>query len=194
MSLKRRIIEGGLVFSLLFSLGVVASAQETKTETETATQTKAERKRDKSFRKEDKRGFGREGKFGRRQAFGKGFMAGKLNLTDAQKEQAKAIRQQFKETLAPQQQELRTLGQKKRQGTLTADEQTRLETLRQGLKSSHEQMRQKMNALLTDEQRQQVEQMKEQMKQRREEMRKRFDERKKQRQTPPSDDKVIKKI
>lgn len=193
MSLKRRIIEGGLVFSLLFSLGVVASAQETKTQTETtAPQTKAERKQNKSLRKEGKRGFGREGKFGRRQAFGKGFMAGKLNLTDAQKEQAKALRQQFAGQFASQREELRTLGQKKRQGTLTADEQTRLETLKQGLKSSHEQMRQQMNGLLTPEQKQQMEQMKEQMKQRRDEMQKRFGERRKQRQTPPSDGKVIK--
>lgn len=191
MSFKRRVIESGLVFSLLLSLGVVASAQETKTQTEAAPQTKTERKQGKFLRKEGKRKFGREGRFGRK-GFGRGFIAGKLNLTDAQKEQAKALHKQFAEQFTTQREELRTLGQKKRQGTLTADEQTRLDALRQQVKSQHDQMRQQMDALLTPEQKQQIEQMKEQMKQRREEMRKRFEERKKQKPTPPGDGKVIK--
>lgn len=178
MSLKRRIVEGGLIFSLVFALGAIALGQQTNTtQTEVAPQTKVEKKQRKFAGQEGKRGqrgkFGRHGKLGRH-------VLGKLNLTDAQKEQLSALRNSAKEKFAPQREELRTLVQKKRQGTITADEQAKLDALKQQLKTSGQQMREQISAILTTEQKQQLEQMKEQMKQRREEMRKRFEERRKQ--------------
>jgi Spy/CpxP family protein refolding chaperone len=171
MSLKRRIVEGGLIFSLVFAFSAIAFGQQTTTQTEVAPQTKVEKKQRKLL--------GRDGKRGQRGKFGRHVLA-KLNLTDAQKEQLSALRNSAKEKFAPQREELRTLAQKKRQGTITADEQAKIDALKQQLKTSGQQMREQISAILTTEQKQQLEQMKQEMKQRREEMRKRFEERRKQ--------------
>jgi Spy/CpxP family protein refolding chaperone len=178
MALRKKIVEGGLIFSLVFALSAIAFGQQTTTmQTEAAPQTKVEKKERKFSGQNGKRG--QRGKFARRAKLGR-HVLGKLNLTDAQKEQMRALHKSAKEKFAPQREELRTLVQKKRQGTITADEQERLDALKQQLKTSGQQMREQMNAILTTEQKQQLEQMKEQIKQRREEMRKRFEERRKQ--------------
>lgn len=183
-----KIIKGGLISGLLLASCAVASAQQTTTpQTEVTPRTRAERK----FSRQEGRK-GRMGRFGRGE-FGKGIHA--LNLSDAQKEQFKALHQKFSEQFTTQRQEIRTLAKKKHEGTLTAEEQTKFDSLRGQMQSQREEMRKQMDALLTPEQIQQREQMKTQMKQRREEMRQRFEERRKQRQTqkpPTADGTVIK--
>jgi len=182
--LKKKIVESGLILSLVLALGAVAFAQSTTTTQPEATpQKKVEKKERKLGRhfKEGKRG--RHGKFGKK-AFGR------LNLTDEQKAQMSTLRQQNREKFAAQHQELRTLGQKKRQGALTADEQARFDALKNELKASRQQMQEQMNSLLTVEQKQQLEQMKQEMKLRREERRKRWQERKQE--TKPSSGTVAK--
>lgn len=179
-----KIVKGSLISSLLLAFCVVASAQQTTApQTEVTPQTKAERKLSREGRR------GRVGRFGRQGRIGKGVE--KLNLTDAQREQIKALHQKFGAEFSAQRQELMTLAQKKRQGTLTTDEQTRFNALREQMSAQRLEMHKQIDAILTPEQIQQRNQMKEQMQQRRKEMRNRLQERRKQRQTPPTDGTVI---
>lgn len=170
MKLKGIVLETGLALALVFAFGAVTTfAQETtQPQTEVTPKSKIEKRQRKLMGRKDQ---------GLRKHFGKmGFH--QLNLTDAQREQMKTIRQRFHEKFGPQHQELRTLAQKKREGTLTADDEARLKTLREQIRASHQELRSQMEGVLTQEQRQQLEQQKEQMKQRREEMRKRLQEQK----------------
>lgn len=125
----------------------------------------------------------KQGKFERR-GFGKGMRGGKhgdrsmihglnrLNLTDAQKQQIKTLVDAEKATTQTQREEMRALFMKKRGGeALTETEQARANEIKQQLKQSAEQTRNSVLAILTVEQRQQLEQMKEEMKKRREERR-----------------------
>jgi Spy/CpxP family protein refolding chaperone len=169
VKLKKIALETGLALVLVLSFGsVMTFAQETKPEqTEATPKSKIE--------KRQKRLLGREGRRGFHKHFGKMGLR-HLNLTDAQREQMKTVRQEFREKFGPQHQELRALAQKKRDGAFTADDEARLKALREQMKTSHQELRSRMEGILTDEQRQQLQQQKEQMKQRREEMRKRRQE------------------
>ncbi len=83
-----------------------------------------------------------------------------LNLTDAQKEQLKALRQQN----APNREEARKLIQAKRAGTLDATGQARLEQLKAQGKANKEAHRSQLLAILTPEQKAQLEQFKQRAK------------------------------
>lgn len=89
-----------------------------------------------------------------------------LNLTDAQKREIKDLRKNGSTNNAARQ-ELRQLAQSKRSGTLTAEQQTRLQTLRDQLKANGGKRKDQIAAILTPEQRQQLQQNKAQRKERR---------------------------
>jgi Spy/CpxP family protein refolding chaperone len=111
------------------------------------------------------RQFGRGGKMGRQGRHGRhqlGRVFRELNLTDAQKEQLKALRQQS----APQREEARKLMQQKRAGTLDANGQARLEQLKAQAKATKEANRAAFLAILTPEQKAQIEQFKQRAKDR----------------------------
>jgi Spy/CpxP family protein refolding chaperone len=110
---------------------------------------------------------------------------GRLNLSDAQKEQARGIFENFKKSSGTQREEMRGLAMKKRDGIITAEEQTRLQELKSQMRASSEQVRNSILTILTAEQRTQLEQMKEEMKQRRQERRL---NRQNRQQTAPSQD------
>jgi Spy/CpxP family protein refolding chaperone len=82
-----------------------------------------------------------------------------LNLTDQQKQQLRSIIQTQFQTTQAQRQELRQLAQKRRTGTLTAEETTRATELRQQLRQSRQAVRSQMIATLTPEQKTQLETM-----------------------------------
>ena len=67
--------------------------------------------------------------------------------------------------------EMRTLHQAKRDGTLTADQQARFQTLRQQAREKGESVHKQILAILTPEQLQQLEQKKAEMQKRRRQMR-----------------------
>ncbi len=96
---------------------------------------------------------------------------GQLNLSDAQREQIRGISETFKTSTQTQREELRNLGMKKRDGIITADEQARFKEIKTQMKASSEQMHNSVLAVLTAEQKTQLEQMKEEMKERRMERR-----------------------
>jgi Spy/CpxP family protein refolding chaperone len=163
MSFKRKLISAVTSAFAVAAFSTFAAAQDTNTN-----------KEDNSVQKQEMRERGRGGKRG---GFGKGMRGGKyamrsfekLNLSDAQKSQVQTITENFKTSTQAQREELRSLGMKKRDGIITADEQARAKELRTQLKASGEQMRNSIQAILTAEQKAQLEQMKEEKKKRREE-------------------------
>ncbi len=96
---------------------------------------------------------------------------GKLNLSDAQKEQTRSVFETFKTSTGTQREEMRGLAMKKRDGIITADEQNRLKEIKTQMRASGEQMHNSILAILTAEQRTQLDQIKEEMKQKRMERR-----------------------
>ena len=90
----------------------------------------------------------------------------RLNLTDAQKEQVKTIFENNKPNQA-QREEMRGLMLKKRDGSITEQEQTRLKEIKTQLRASAEQSHNSILAVLTAEQRARLEQMKQEKHERR---------------------------
>jgi len=82
-----------------------------------------------------------------------------LNLTDAQKQQAQALRRENFERNRAVREELRQLLQKRQQGTLTDTDQARARELRQQLQQSRQNMRGQIAGLLTEEQRIKLQEM-----------------------------------
>jgi Spy/CpxP family protein refolding chaperone len=82
-----------------------------------------------------------------------------LNLTDAQKQEAQALRRENFERNRAVREELRQLLQKRRQGTLTEADQTRARELRQQVQQSRQNMRGQIARLLTEEQRTRLQEM-----------------------------------
>ncbi|MFN2599004.1 MAG: Spy/CpxP family protein refolding chaperone [Pyrinomonadaceae bacterium] len=105
----------------------------------------------------------------------------RLNLSDAQREQMRAIEQRYAQTFRADREELRKLVETRRSGTaLTPEQQARAKQLREGLRANAEKMRAEVQNVLTPEQRQQLEQSRDQAKQRREQRRQQ-----RQNNTPP---------
>jgi len=183
MSLKTR------SFSLVSAAVAIAAfatfsfAQDSKAVTPPPDKDKAER----GFRHgdHDKGEFGHRGGFGMR-GMGMMRMFHELNLTDAQKTQIHSIMESNKPDPAIME-EMRTLHEAKRNGTLTADQQARLTTLREQAQAKFKTVHEQIMNVLTAEQKAQLEATRAEMKARREEFRqKRQQERQQQKTTPPT--------
>ncbi len=167
MSFKQKFISAVTFGFAIVAFTTFVSAQDTNPtgqQDSTTTQEKRE-----GF---GKRKFGKEGKHGNKR--GGKMMRGlrELNLTDAQKEQIKGIMESNRTAHQGTHEEMRGLMMKKRDGIITAEEQTRFTELKTQMKASAKQTHNTILAILTPEQRTQLEQQKEQMKQKREERRK----------------------
>jgi protein CpxP len=79
-----------------------------------------------------------------------------VDLTDAQKQQIKSIMDSNKPDQATME-EMKTLGQAKRYGTQTGDQQTRLKALRDQGRAKRESIHQQILSILTPEQREKLE-------------------------------------
>jgi protein CpxP len=112
---------------------------------------------------EDHRRMGRHGDMDR--------LMHELNLTEAQRQQRRAIIERRLESTKVQREELFRLGDKRRAGTFTADDEARAKALHQELRSSMESVRSEMDAVLTSEQKAKLEQLKSERKQEREQRR-----------------------
>lgn len=108
-----------------------------------------------------------------------------VDLTDTQKEQIKSLHESFRASHQGLHEEMRSLAMKKRDGSLTETEQARMQEIKNTLQNDMQQMHNSVLALLTPEQRQQIEQQKAERRKRMEERRQRFRER---RQNSPSQD------
>lgn len=129
-------------------------------------------------RRERRGGFGKhhdgEGRGGHRRGGGMGMRElAQLNLTDAQRQQIRAIMESNRGAEKNQQNfdEIRTLMQAKRDGTITAEQQERLKSFKQERRRKAEATRQQVLAVLTAEQRAQLEQIKQQRREQKRERR-----------------------
>jgi Spy/CpxP family protein refolding chaperone len=136
----------------------------------------------------DGRGFGRHG--GGREGFrggphGREMMGGMrgVNLTDAQKEQIKSIRESNRPDPAAMQ-EMKTLWEAKKNGTLTPEQQARMKDLHQQASEKEQAVHKQIMAVFTPEQLQQMEQNRQDMKKRRQE--RRLERQQKEQTAPPA--------
>lgn len=173
MSFKRKFISAITMALATAAFTTFVAAQETP-------------KQDDSTQKQERferRGFGgKRGEHGGDRMLMRSLQ--RLNLTDAQKEQSRAIMENFKNSTQTQREEMRSLGMKKRDGVISTDEQNRARELRTQLRTSGEQMHNSIMAILTADQRAQLAQMKEEMKQKMQERR----QNRQNRQTSPTQD------
>jgi Spy/CpxP family protein refolding chaperone len=139
----------GLIFGLVF--GAVAFAQQTSPQTQNPT-SGAQRRQ----------GFGQMGR--RRAMRRRGMMGGlrvlrQLNLTDAQKQQARTIMQSHLASTKASREELAKLRSQRREGTLTPEGMARAKELRQQFHESRQGVRNQLAGILTPEQKVKLEEM-----------------------------------
>lgn len=148
MSLRRKLTHAGLVLGLLTAFGGVISAQQPSTQDPGAGPGQIRRGEGRGFR----HGPGPGGNFGPR-------LLEQLNLTADQKKQIHAAIEQAFESNKATREELRQLGEKRRQGTLSADDEARAKTLHQQMRASMGDTEMKIAAVLTAEQKAKAEQL-----------------------------------
>ena len=146
MFLRTKISYAVLVLGLLTAFGAVVQAQQPSNQTPAAGPQRMRRGEGRGFR----RGPGPRG------AFGPGALRD-LNLSDAQRQQVRTIVQQGFDSTKALREEMRQLGEKRRQGTLTAEDQTRARTLHEQMRASMMDRKTKIAALLTAEQKAKLE-------------------------------------
>lgn len=179
MTFKHKIFSTITLVFAFITMTVFVSAQNTKNDNTVNTPTTRERKMKRQ------RGEGRRGGH-----HGDKMMRGfkNLDLTDAQKTHIKSLMESNKIANEPLRQEMLTFKEKKRNGENLSDaDQNRIRDIKTQMKQSMEQTHNTILAILTPEQRQQVEQNKLERKERREEMKQRRQERKAN-QTPAKGD------
>ncbi len=168
MSLKNRFYSILTVAIAIFAVSTFTFAQDDKA----AAPAPDKEKTEKHFKGEG-RGFGKHG------GHGKGFghrhggmmrVMQELNLTEEQKTQIHSIRDANKPDHTTHD-EMRTLFEAKRSGTITAEQQARLDTLKEQGKAKAKGVHEQILNVLTAEQKTQLEQKKAEMKQRKQERR-----------------------
>lgn len=175
MSLKRRFFTVITLSVAAIGFTVTASAQEAATT--------------------PKEGVGKHDKM-KRGGFGKGMRGGRhggfqglrgIELTDAQKEQVRQIHESNKPDAATMQ-EMKAIHEARKAGTeITAEQKERMKALREQSRAKREAVHQQVLAILTPEQRQQVETQKAERQKRMEERRELRKQRKTVGETKPTD-------
>lgn len=161
MSLKGRFLSVLTLAAALAAFGTVSYAQQTSPQ------------QDNSVQKQDKegRGWRKQGQFGRRGMRGGhggfGMLRG-IELTDAQKAQIKTIMDANRPSEGEMQEMKSIMETRRNGGTLTDDQKARIKELREQHRAKFEAVHQQILAILTPEQKQQLEQRQQEMKQRRE--------------------------
>lgn len=151
-----------------------AMAQEPQSQTapgqdETLRTERIERMQERRERREQRQGTAGHREMGRHGGMGR--LMRELNLTEQQLQQRRAIMERRLESTKVQREELFRLGEKRRAGTFTADDEARAKALHQELRSSMESVRSEMDAVLTAEQKAKLEQLENERKQEREQRR-----------------------
>ena len=167
--MKSFVIKAGLMLALVSAFGLATFAQTTAPQPGAGGRDGEKHGRMGRHR--------RGGEFGRKS---EGHAFRQLHLTDAQREQFRAIRERYQQGFQTQRQELRQLADVRRGGgTLTTEQLARLQELRTQLRANAEKMHAEMQSVLTTEQQAQLKQQREQFQQRREEFKQRRQERRK---------------
>jgi len=161
--MKKFLIGKGLMLGLVASLSVAAFAQQPQVG---GSMPSPEQRHERMGR------MGKhQGEMGREHG-GHMKMFRELNLTDAQKQQFRTIHERAQQGTQAQREELRRLFQSRQQGgQLTPEQETRARQLRTELRDAGKRTEGEMMAVLTPEQRTQLEQKREEFKQNRRERR-----------------------
>jgi len=179
MSLKSKLSSAITLVFAVAAFAIVGSAQDaTKTQEDGA---------QKQEMRQHRRGM-RDGKGGRHGGMRGMRVLHGLNLTDAQKEQIRLIHEANKpdESLKAELQAFRAA--RKAGGEITEAQREKMKDLRQQMRAKHDSVRAQILAILTPEQRTQLEARKAEMEKRREEFREKRQERKANRAvTKPTD-------
>ncbi len=158
------------ILGAILAFGTIAVAQQTQTQSPDA---------DAQFKRRSERLAERGERRGRHEGMrhrgGIGHLTRELNLTDAQREQARAIMQRRLQGTTTQREELFKLGEKRIAGTFTADDEARAKALRQEMRASMEGVHAEMEGILTAEQKTKLEQLQQERKEK-------FEQRMKERQ------------
>src|SRR5215207_7203376 len=154
--MKKFLTFAGLTLALAASLPAV-SAQEQQQQPSPRDGQGAGQQEHRPF---GRRGGRRHGPEGGRRGFGMRALS-RLNLTDAQQTQIRSIHEAARQRTGAQRDELRQLFETRRGGgQLTSEQQARAEQLQTELRAAHEGVNQQVLAVLTAEQRTQLEQWK----------------------------------
>lgn len=170
MSFKHKFISAAATgFAVISFSAFVASAQ-----TEQTNQPQQQDSAQKQEKRERREGFG--GGEHRHHGGGMGMRElAQLNLTDTQKQQIHAVMEaNHKNGNGADFQEMRSIMQAKKDGTITPEQEQKLKAFKKQMRANMEQTHQQILAILTAEQRVQLEQIE---KQRREEMKQRRESR-----------------
>jgi len=153
MFLRTKLKSATLTLGLLTAFGAVVQAQQPATQNPTAGPERMGRGEGRGFR----RGPGAEGGFGPA-------MLRELNLTDDQKQQVRTILQQSFAGSKTAREELRQLGEKRRQGTLTTEEEARARTLHEQMRAAMKDTETKIASVLTVEQKAKIDELRKERK------------------------------
>lgn len=195
ISIRSSLTLGAATLSMLL-LGGVVLAQDAPGKTEGDKSVLKERKQrverragEERFRADRERGF--------RRGFRGGFLPELrgVELTDDQKSQIKLLAETHFASNKAVHEELRSIMDKRRDGTLTDADKARAEEIHQSMKASAEQFRSSVLALLTPEQTEQIERMKaerkERMEKRKERLRERHEKRMQERSKSAEEPKTV---
>ncbi len=148
MSLRRKLTLTSLTLGLIFALSAVAFAQRPAP----VTQDNGQQQEGQGRWRGSRPGMGKRGPGGVLR------LIGQLNLTDAQRQQLRAIDERFESSIKSQREEMRRLYESS-QGSWSADTEARMQALRGEMGQAMRGMRQEMLNILTEEQRTQLEQL-----------------------------------
>lgn len=165
MSLRNSLVRASLSLGLVLGMGAAALAQQTQ-----STAPQGGTQQSQEGRGPWRRHEGRGGPMGGHMRGGMRMLR-ELDLTEAQRQQARAIFERFQASTQAQREELSQLRSQRAQGALSADQQARAEQLRKEMHTSMQQMHTELLSILTPEQRARIEQRKREFKERREGMR-----------------------
>lgn len=150
MSFSNKLTTAGLTLGLAMAFGTLAFAQTTTPPRPDSGAPQQHRGGERGMGKHHGRmGEGREG----REGMGQMRLLRELDLTDAQKQQARAIMERYAASTKTQREEMRGLREQKEQGTLTADAKAKAKAARMQLAESNKNMHSELLAILTPEQR-----------------------------------------
>ncbi|HEX8847028.1 MAG TPA: Spy/CpxP family protein refolding chaperone [Pyrinomonadaceae bacterium] len=150
MSSQRKLRGTSLLLGLIFILSTAAFAQQSSPapQQEGGTQQQPLGRRKGMRHGPGKRGHG-----------GVLRLMSRLNLTDAQQQQLRAIEERFEASIKPQREEMRRLFESSQGTPLSADAEARARALRAEMGQAMRGMREEMQNVLTSEQRAQLEQL-----------------------------------
>ncbi len=144
---RTKLILAGLALTLLAAFGTAAQAQQPQPSTQNPTPGNETRRFGRGEERRGMRPFGRPPLGGLRE----------LNLTDEQKQQVRGIMERNFDSTKALREELRTLSQKRFEGTLTPEQQARAKELHQQMAQSMQSAMTEVQGILTAEQKTKLE-------------------------------------